>query len=331
MFDNNFQYHFAKMYFTSFSNYLYVLTLFIAILYLDFINIDIIGVILLKNKFLSLPEVSFMILGCLLMALSLNIFFEPHSIAPGGLTGLAIVINSIVNLHLWVINLVFNIPLFIWAYKILSKKDCLKTIIGIIFLTLFLNITEPLAHLNATTDPLLATLAGSIVMGISLGLIFRVNGSTGGTDLIGLLTNKYIPTLSIPILMGLADFMVVSLSGIVSNEIEIALYSALSLYITVKISDLIIEGFNYSKSFTIISSKSHDISQAIIDDLDRSATLLSGKGAYLKENTDVILVVVSKKEVVTLKHLVKAIDPHAFIIITDIHEALGNGFKKFDS
>lgn len=265
------------------------------------------------------------------MALSLNIFFEPHSIAPGGLTGLAIVINSIVNLHLWVINLVFNIPLFIWAYKILSKKDCLKTIIGIIFLTLFLNITEPLAHLNATTDPLLATLAGSIVMGISLGLIFRVNGSTGGTDLIGLLTNKYIPTLSIPILMGLADFMVVSLSGIVSNEIEIALYSALSLYITVKISDLIIEGFNYSKSFTIISSKSHDISQAIIDDLDRSATLLSGKGAYLKENTDVILVVVSKKEVVTLKHLVKAIDPHAFIIITDIHEALGNGFKKFDS
>lgn len=270
-----------------------------------------------------------MILGCFIMSLSLNMFFEPHAIAPGGLTGLAIVISSVVSIPLWIINLVFNIPLFIWAYKILSKKDCLKTIIGIVFLTLFLNITEPLASLDATNDQLLATIAGSIVMGVSLGLIFRVNGSTGGTDLIGLLTNRYIPNLSVPVLMGLADFMVVSLSGIVSKEIEIALYSALSLYITVKVSDFIIEGFNYSKSFTIISDKSNDIIQSIINDLDRSATLLPGKGAYLREDKDVILVVVSKKEVVTLKHLVKAIDPDAFVIITDIHEALGNGFKIF--
>lgn len=265
------------------------------------------------------------------MALSLNMFFEPHSIAPGGLTGLAIVINAIVSVPLWLINLVFNIPLFIWAYKILSKKDCLKTIVGIAFLTFFLNITTPLASLNATNDPLLATIAGSIVMGISLGLIFRVNGSTGGTDLIGLLANKYIPSLSIPILMGIADFIVVSLSGIVSKEIEIALYSALSLYITVKVSDFIIEGFNFSKSFTIISDKSSEIIQSIIDDLDRSATLLTGRGAYLKEDKDVILVVVSKKEVVTLKHLIKSIDPGAFIIITDVHEAVGNGFKTFNS
>lgn len=285
----------------------------------------------MKDKFLSFSEFFCMVLGCFLMAISLNMFFDPHSIAPGGLTGLAIVINTIVSIPLWIINLVFNIPLFIWAYKILSTKDCLKTIIGIVFLTLFLNITAPLSSLNATNDPLLATIAGSIVMGISLGLIFRVNGSTGGTDLIGLLTNKYIPTLSIPILMGIADFIVVSLSGVVSKEIEIALYSALSLYITVKVSDILIEGFNFSKSFTIISNKSSEIILAIIDDLDRSATLLSGKGAYLKEDTDVILVVVSKKEVVTLKHLVRNIDPNAFIIITDIHEALGNGFKTFNS
>lgn len=285
----------------------------------------------MKSKFLNFSEITCMITGCFLMALSLNMFFEPHSIAPGGLTGLAIVINAIVSVPLWLINLVFNIPLFIWAYKILSKKDCLKTIVGIAFLTFFLNITTPLTSLNATNDPLLATIAGSIVMGISLGLIFRVNGSTGGTDLIGLLANKYIPSLSIPILMGIADFIVVSLSGIVSKEIEIALYSALSLYITVKVSDFIIEGFNFSKSFTIISDKSSEIIQSIIDDLDRSATLLTGRGAYLKEDKDVILVVVSKKEVVTLKHLIKSIDPGAFIIITDVHEAVGNGFKTFNS
>lgn len=285
----------------------------------------------MENKFSNFKEIFFMILGCFLMAISLNAFFEPHYIAPGGLTGFAIVVNYLFSIPLWIVNLVCNIPLFIWAYKILSKKDCLKTIIGIIFLTLFLKTTATLASLNITSDPLLATIAGSILMGISLGLIFRVNGSTGGTDLIGLLTNKYIPRLSIPVLMGIADFIVVCLSGIVSKEIEIGLYSALALYIAVKVSDIIIEGFNCSKSFMIISDKSSDIIDSIINDLDRGATLLSGRGAYLQEDKNIILVVVSKKEVVNLKHLVRSIDPRAFIIITDVHEALGKGFKSFSS
>lgn len=272
-----------------------------------------------------------MILGCFLMSISLNAFFDPHYIAPGGLTGFAIVINHIFSIPLWIVNLICNIPLFIWGYTILSKKDCFKTIIGIIFLTLFLNITAPLASLNITSDPLLATIAGSIIMGTSLGLILRVNGSTGGTDLIGLLTNKYIPSLSIPILMGIADFIVVCLSGIVSKEIEIALYSALALYIAVKVSDIVIEGFNCAKSFMIISDKSNEIIQVIINDLNRGATLLSGKGAYLNSDKNIVLVVVSRREVVNLKHIVKDIDPNAFIIITDVHETLGKGFKTFPS
>ncbi|NJA29098.1 YitT family protein, partial [Clostridioides difficile] len=126
------------------------------------------------------------------------------------------------------------------------------------------------------------------------------------------------------------DCVVVVLSGIVNRQVEIALYSTVALYILVKVSDLLIEGFNYSKSFTIISDLSKDISKKIMEDLDRGATILKGEGAYTGENKNVLLVVVEKKEVVELKKLVKNVDPNAFIIITDIHEALGNGFKKIE-
>lgn len=285
----------------------------------------------MKNNKLTFNDLFSMLVGCSLMSVSLNMFFEPHSIAPGGLTGLAIVINKVIPIQLWVINLIFNIPLFLLAYKILNKKDCIKTILGIIFLTIGLKFTIGLSRIEATSDPILASICGSILMGISLAFIFRINGSTGGTDLIGLLANKFLPNLSVAILMGIADLIVVILSGITTGQIEISLYSALSLYIIVKVTDLFIDGFNYAKSFTIISDKSEEISVSIIDELERGATLLRGFGAYTGNDKNIILVVVSRKQVITLKKLVKSIDPHAFIIISDIHEALGDGFKKIDN
>ena len=196
--------------------------------------------------------------------------------------------------------------------------------------TIALKLTANMATLDITNDMYLAIISGSILMGVGQGLIFRINGSTGGTDLMALLLNKYFPTFSIPVLMGIVDCVVVVLSGIVNRQVEIALYSTVALYILVKVSDLLIEGFNYSKSFTIISDLSKDISKKIMEDLDRGATILKGEGAYTGENKNVLLVVVEKKEVVELKKLVKNVDPNAFIIITDIHEALGNGFKKIE-
>ncbi len=118
-----------------------------------------------------------------------------------------------------------------------------------------------MATLDITNDMYLAIISGSILMGVGQGLIFRINGSTGGTDLMALLLNKYFPTFSIPVLMGIVDCVVVVLSGIVNRQVEIALYSTVALYILVKVSDLLIEGFNYSKSFTIISDLSKDISK----------------------------------------------------------------------
>ena len=117
----------------------------------------------------------------------------------------------------------------------------------LLLLTLCLNFTSKLSNINATNDPLLACIVGSVLNGIGLGIIFRINGTTGGTDLIGLLVNKFLPSISIAVLMGIADFIVIFLSGIVSKEIEIALYSGLALFLTVKVTDFIVDGFNYSE------------------------------------------------------------------------------------
>ncbi|WP_297135661.1 YitT family protein [Terrisporobacter sp.] len=283
----------------------------------------------MKSPSIKFSDIIILLVGCFLMSISINMFLNPHNIAPGGLTGISIIINSITGLPIWLINISFDIPLFIFAFKILSKKDAFKTFLGIIFLTTSLKITENLAYLDITDDVLLSAISGAIILGVSLGLIFRINGSTGGTDLVGILANKFFPSISVPMLMGFADGTIVLLSGIVSRNIEIALYSAIALYIIVKVSDIMVEGINTSSSFTIISDKYREIGMEITEELGRGATILKGSGFYTNKEKNVLLVVVSKKQVITLKKLVKNIDPNAFIIITDIFEALGEGFKEF--
>ena len=275
-----------------------------------------------------LYETFLLIVGCFLMALSFVLFFDPHSIAPGGLTGLAVILNYLFSIPLWIINLLFNIPLFIIAFKVLSKRECLKTLLGILFFTLALNLCENFVKIEITNDVLLATLSGGVILGIALGIIFKINGTTGGTDLIGLILNKYFPSVSVPKLMGVADFIVVVCSILATGKIEIGLYSALGLYIAVIVSDMVIEGIYSAKSFTIISNFPDQISNAIMEKMDRGVTILNARGGYTKCEKDALLVVVGKREVSTLRKIVKGVDPRAFVVITDVHEALGEGFKQ---
>lgn len=277
---------------------------------------------------LKLNEVIILLVGCLLMAISINTFLNPHNIAPGGLTGVSIILNALTGLPVWLINVSFDIPLFLFAFRILGKKDAIKTLLGIIFLTASLKITENLGGIHVTDDVLLSAISGGIILGIALGLIFRINGSTGGTDLIGLLANKSFPSISVPMLMGFADSCIVILSGVVSRNLEIALYSAIALYIIVKVSNIMVEGINTSLSFIIISNKYLEIGRAITGELERGATILKGEGFYTGHEKNVLIVVVSKKEVIALKKLIQQIDSNAFIIVSENFEALGEGFKS---
>ncbi|MEW9079065.1 YitT family protein [Terrisporobacter glycolicus] len=275
-----------------------------------------------------LYETFLLIMGCLLMALSFVLFFDPHSIAPGGLTGLAVIINYLFNIPLWFVNLIFNVPLFILAYKVLTKRECLKTLSGIVFFTLALNLFENFENFQITKDVLLSTLTGGVILGLGLGVIFNINGTTGGTDLIGLILNRWLPSISVPKLMGVADFIVVMSSIFATGKIEIGLYSALGLYVAVVVSDMVVQGFYSAKSFTIISNSPDEISNAILEKMNRGVTILSAKGGYTKEEKDALLVVVGKREVSTLRKIVKSVDHNAFVVITDVHEALGEGFKQ---
>lgn len=275
-----------------------------------------------------LYETFLLIVGCFLMALSFVLFFDPHSIAPGGLTGLAVIINYLFIIPLWLVNLIFNVPLFIIAYKVLTKRECSKTLLGIVFFTLALNLCENFATFDITNDVLLSTLTGGVILGLGLGIIFNINGTTGGTDLIGLILNRWFPSISVPKLMGVADFIVVMSSIFATGKIEIGLYSALGLYIAVVVSDMVVQGFYSAKSFTIISNSPDEISNAILEKMNRGVTILSAKGGYTKEEKDALLVVVGKREVSTLRKIVKTVDSNAFVVITDVHEALGEGFKQ---
>ncbi|MDU5022010.1 MAG: YitT family protein, partial [Clostridiales bacterium] len=175
---------------------------------------------------------------------------------------------------------------------------------------------------------LLSSIAGGIVVGISLGMLFRIDASTGGTELACLILNKIFPFISISVFMFIIDGLVIALAGLVSRNIQIALYAIVSLYISVKICDTIVEGFDFSKSFIIVTDHSDEISDSIMENLERGVTFLEGRGGYSKQRKDVILVVVSRREEVVLRKLVNEIDPLAFVIINNAYEVLGEGFTR---
>ena len=268
-------------------------------------------------------------LGCIFIAVGLNMFFKPYTIAPGGLSGLSVVISKLTGLSVSTIMLVIGVPLLLFSIKILGKKDAIKTFIGMILLSFIIKVTEPLASIQATNDILLSAISGGILLGIGLGIVFSVDGSTGGTDLIALMLNRIFPNMSVSKCLTIIDGMVVLSAGIANGNLETGLYSAIALYIIVKVIDAIISGFDYSKAFMIITTQPEKLRCAIVNDIKRGVTLLDAKGGYTNEEKNILLVVVNKKQQeVQLKKLIKNEDPNAFIIVSEAHEVLGEGFKS---
>ena len=283
-----------------------------------------------KNKDILIQYIG-LIIACMIMAVGLNMFLVPKTIAPGGLSGLSVVISKLTGFP--VSNILFTIstPLLLFSVKILGKKDAIKTFIGMAILTLSLKVTEPLSTISLTDNTLLAAISGSILVGLSLGILFRIDASTGGTDLIALMLNRIIPSIPVSKCLSMIDGTVVVLAGVVNMNFETGLYSAIALYIMVKIIDTITAGFDYAKAFFIITEKKDVLQEAIIE-LNRGITILDAKGGYTNEDKNVMLVVVNqKKQEVALKKMVKELDEKSFIIVTDVYEVLCKGFKSIDA
>jgi uncharacterized membrane-anchored protein YitT (DUF2179 family) len=264
-------------------------------------------------------------MGALLVAVGLVAFQIPNKIAAGGVSGIATIVYHIFGLPVGMVILALNLPLFLFSLKELGFGFGLRTLYGTITLSIFIELITPQLPL-LTEDLLLATIYGGVLVGIGLGLCFRFKGSTGGTDLAARLINKHLKISLGQALLGI-DFLVIVAAGVVFNA-ELAMYALLSLFVISQVIDLVQEGVSYAKGAFIISKYPEKITQAIFRELDRGATALKGKGLYTGRDQEVIFCVVSRSEESQLKDLVHQIDPDAFLIVTNVHEVLGEGFKQ---
>ena len=271
-----------------------------------------------------------LIIGCLSLSIGINMFLTPHTIAPGGLSGLSVVVSKLTGLSVSTVMIIMCIPLVICSVKILGKKDSIKTLIGTVTLSLMIKLTSSLSNISATEDPLLAAISGAIFLGAGIGIVFSVDGSTGGTDLIALMINRIFPSIPLSKCLTFIDGMVVLSAGIANRNIETGLYSAIALFVVIKMVDVIISGVDHSKAFMIITDEEEKLREAIFNDIKRGVTVLDARGGYTNRDKNILLVVVQKKQEVHLKKLIKRVDSKAFIIVSDVHEVLGEGFKEIN-
>ena len=262
--------------------------------------------------------------GCFISALAINLLLAPNQVAPGGAAGLAVVLYHLFHLPVSVALLLINLPLFVLGWYILGARFGINTLAGTLLLPAFVALTENL--LPITNDLLLASIYGGIVMGVGVGIVFRSQGTTGGTPLAAQILHHYSGLTLGQSLLGI-DFVVVALAGIVFDG-ELAMHSLIALMISIKVIDMVQQGLRTAKAAFIISDNSPQIATAVLEKLQRGATLLDGHGAWTNKEREVLLGVVSSSEVSKLKALITAHDANAFVIVTDIHEVQGAGFNR---
>ncbi|MBN2280148.1 MAG: YitT family protein [Candidatus Marinimicrobia bacterium] len=267
-------------------------------------------------------------IGSVIMSSSLVLFLGPAKIAPGGVSGLAVIIYNIFNIPMGITMLVLNIPLFLIGLKLLGPKFGPRTFYSFTIVSLATDFMDKYLKLKpATDDPLLAAIFGGVVIGMGLGIVFRNKGTTGGSDIVGQVINKY-SNMSVGTGIMIIDFFIISISGAAFRNINLALYGFIGLFFSTRVIDIMLDGFDYARAFYIISDKYEEMIDVINKKMDRGGTLLHGKGIYTGQDRKVLFAVVTRREVSKLRELVKDIDPKAFVIISNIHEVLGNGFRS---
>ena len=269
------------------------------------------------------------IVGTGLMSLAINSVFDAAGMVTGGFSGIAIIIKAWTKnlieggIPLWVTNCVLNLPLFVIAWKVRGFSFIKRAILGEISLSVWLAI-QPVWNL-AGNDLLLSALYGGVIQGVGIGLVFLGGGTTGGTDMMAAIIQKFLKHYSIAQIMQVIDAMVV-LGGMYVFGVHKALYAIIAVYLVTKVSDGLIEGLKFSKAAYIITGKPKEISDMIINDLDRGVTGINAKGMYSGQDKLMLFCVVNKKEIIMLKEKVDKIDPDAFVIVTDAREVHGEGF-----
>jgi len=280
----------------------------------------------LKTK---LRDIINLVLGTFLVAVAINVFFVPNKISTGGASGVGIILYYLyqIPVSFWV--LVINIPLFIISLKELGFKFCLRALIGTGLLIILLELTTPLTrYIEISNDLFIASIFGGLINGLGLSLVFRADGSTGGSDLLAQIIYKKRSASSIGSILLVIDTFVIVANAIVFNSITTALYSVVALYISKQTTDIVFEGVNYTKSVNIITKKGEEIAREILSQTERGVTISECIGIYTGEMYTHVISVMTIPQLPKVKRIVKEIDKTAFVYISNTNEVLGLGFKE---
>lgn len=275
---------------------------------------------------LKLKNILFILIGTAIMAFGLVHFNMQNKLAEGGFTGITLLLYFLFKWDPSYTNIILNIPLFFVGWKLLGRNAFIYTIIGTIGLSIFLWIFQRYSiEMPLKDDLTLAALFAGVFLGIGLGIIFRYGGTTGGVDIIARLVQKYAGW-SMGKTMLIFDMMVIAASVLTYLNYKQAMYTLVAVFIGARVIDFIQEGAYAARGAMIISEKNTQIAQKIMDEMDRGVTALRGYGSFTKADRDVLYCVVGRNEIVRLKNLVTAIDPHAFISVSIVHDVHGEGF-----
>ena len=281
----------------------------------------------MKKK--NIKEFALITIGILLVAISVVYFFEPNNIAAGGITGLAIVINHYIPfISIGPLVLMMDAVLFVIALIVLGAKFGAKTIYSSVLLSVSMWLMQTFIPINITNDLMLATIFGTLISAGGMAIVFNANASTGGTDIIAKILNKFFH-IEIGKSLLMVDFLV-TLLGTITFGINMGLYGLLSVIINGVVIDNIIAGFKTKSEITIISDKNKDISKFILNDLERGCTFIKGVGGFTGKDTALLYTVLDRSEFIKLKNKIREIDKNAFITVGEVHEVMGEGFMGID-
>lgn len=266
------------------------------------------------------------IVGSLVMAFGVAQFLLPNQLSSGGISGVATITYYLFNIPMGTMILLINIPLFLFSMFKIGKTFFIKSLIGTVSLSVFIDILDKFKPL--TEDRFLACVYGGIIIGLGTAILLKVNSSTGGSDLISYIAKKYNPTIKSGNTILLIDAVIVTLNMLLFKEIEIGLYSAIAIYLMGKIIDIVFEGVYFTKLLLIVSNESEKIAKEIVEKVQRGVTGLYGKGLYTNENKIVLMCAASRRDIGKIKLIARSIDQKSFIIVTNSREVVGLGFKN---
>jgi uncharacterized membrane-anchored protein YitT (DUF2179 family) len=274
-----------------------------------------------------LLDYAYLLAGAIIQALAMRLFLIPAQLVSGGISGIGQIVNSFTHWPIGLMVFIGNVPLFLLGWRFLGgPRFALRTALAI---TVFSFLTDTFMWLipgpGVTHDLVLNSLYGGVMLGVGLGLVYRGQGTSGGSDILGRILN-YRFGISISQSYLMTDTLVV-LAGGFSFGWENALYGLVVIYVSGLAAEMISEGSSVFRTALIISSNPEEVSQKILNEMERGVTILKGTGAYTGADRPVLYVVISRAEVNMVKALVHEVDPQAFMVISQAHEALGEGFK----